>query len=187
MKSVITCFLAAMLFAIVSGGTTARAASIQLTSTTLAISPGGSAGLGFSFTNDSSGYAVFDFTSLTENLIGYGTYADFIGTQPDLVIVAPGSTMSQSFDKLTGKGAGQYSFLNSTPPGTTVSATLALYYDVYSVDPNSAKFDPFADYLSSKSVSQTVTLVATSVPEPGEWGEAAVGLLLVVLAKRRRR
>jgi hypothetical protein len=122
---------------------------------------------------------------LIQQFGGYGVYTDFVGIQNGFTVVAPGATVSQAFNPSTKMGAGSYKFLSAASPGTTVGGTLSLYYDVFSVDPNAANFDGIADYLSSRSVSQAVTMVAVAVPEPSELGLAAAGLLLIAVARRR--
>jgi len=166
------------------GGETAQAATIQVNPGSLMVTVGGTGGFSFSFSNDNSGYAVFSQTLLSQQFGGYGVYTDFIGIQNDLVIVAPGATITQAFNPATKIGAGSYTFLSAATPGTTVGGTLSLYYDVFSVDPNAANFDSITDYVSSQQVSQAVTMVAVATPEPGALGMAAASLLLIAVARR---
>jgi len=170
--------------AAVLGGPVAAAATLQVTAPSLDLSVGQTGGFGFSFTNDSRGFAVFNNSDLDQQSGGYGIYTDFIGTQPDLVIVAPEATISQIFDNAAQTGAGSYTFWPAAKPGTTINGTLTIFYDTYSVSPNNPAFDSIADYLSSQSVSTNVNLVAVAAPEPTGWTLAAVGLILIVLSRK---
>ena len=168
----------------------AQAASIQFTPTILNTPIGGINGFGFSFDNDGAGYAVLDYTSFVQQVDGFGAYVDILGTEPNLVVANPNQTLNQSFNPNTPLGAGEYSFLNSVTPGTTINGTMTLFYDLYSLSPYDSNFDPYADYLSSAKVSQTVLILAfqpaSATPEPSILGLIGVGLLVFGIAARRR-
>ena len=184
MKTNMTLCVVSQLIGLALGAMSAQAATIQFTQVTYANE---TEGFGFALQNDNSGWAVLQFTALTQPFGGYGTYTDFVGKQGDLVIVPPNTIVTQTFNAQQGTGAGQYTFLSGTPPGTSFSATLGLTYDVYSVDPNSQTFDPFGDYVTTSKISQTVNLAApAATPEPSEWTLVAAGLALLVVSRSRR-
>lgn len=168
------------------GGTFARAATIQLTPSSLPIALGGTSGFGFTFVNDSDGYAVFNDTALAQLSAGYGLYTDFIGSQNDLVIAAPGATVTQIYNQASGSGAGSYSFLSGAPGGVKVTGTLSLFYDVFSVDPNAANFNSLTDYIDSREVSSSVELTVIAAPEPNECGMVGAALLILGVARKYR-
>jgi len=162
-----------------SGAPAAQAASLQLTPSSLTLIPGSTSGFGFTFINDSTGYAVFNDTALSQAVGGIATYSDFIGASNDLFIVAPGATLTQSFNAATGTGAGELTLANDAPAGIHDAATLTLFYDVFSVNPGSPNFNSLADYVGSSQVSQSVSLTVAAVPEPGVFGLCGVGLILL--------
>jgi hypothetical protein len=127
----------------------------------------------------SKDYAILSNTALITSTQGAGTYTDLIG--PTFTVEAPNSTANLQL--------GSFQFAAGTPRNTMVSGTLSLFYALYSVNPNSASFDPIADYVSNDQLSAPETFIdnqsnagpplQAAVPEPGSWALAAAGLLLV--------
>jgi hypothetical protein len=106
----------------------------------------------------------------------FGTYTDNIGNA--FVVVGPAageSTVTQAWS--VGDGVGDF-LINAASTGS-VSGTIVLSYDVYSVDPNAANFDPIADLLftglyADAAASVTVGQATNgggggtgTMPEPG--------------------
>ncbi len=127
----------------------------------------------------SNDYAILSDSAFDSSTQGEGTYTDLIG--PTFTVEAPNSTANLPL--------GGFQFAAGTPRNTQLSGTIDLFYTLYSVNPNSASFDPIADYLSNDEVSASETFIdnqsnagpplQAAVPEPGSWALAAAGLLLV--------
>jgi len=125
----------------------------------------------------------------------FGTYTDNIGNA--FVVVGPSageSTVTQAWS--TGNGVGDF-LINASSTGT-VTGNVVLSYDVYTVDPNSANFDPIADLLFSglyaeAPASVTVGPASTSgggtnpMPEPGAPAMLLAGLAALAFAAMRTR
>jgi len=162
-----------------------QAATITFTPVSVVGEIGGVGGFGFSFVNDGSGYAVLNQTTFDQPADADGSYTDLLGLQSSLLVVAPSATFLQSFNANALLGAGEYAFGSDVTPGTTVTGTLTLDYDVYSVSPFAPTFDAFTDYLSSQQVSGSVTITAFSaVPEPSGYLLLAVGLGVVAFVRK---
>ena len=192
MRINLTSFVGKLVFGLALGGMFSQAASIQFTPSTLGVGPGGTGGVGFTFSNDQTGYAVLDETQYVPypGEGGYGTYTDFIGLQTKLLIVPPGQTLTQTYNPANDLGAGQFTLLGS---GET-TGNLTLFYDVYSLAPTNPSFDSITDYITSSqtsafiAVGSDVSLPAPpSAPEPGQLGLAGLGFLLLGLASKCRR
>ena len=180
MKIDLSSSLVCAVLGVIAYASTGNGATVQLSPQTLNIYVGGTSGFGFSFTNDASGWAAVTQSFLSQLFVGYGTYTDLIGLQN--IVIAPGATFSQFYDAGSGTGAGSYTLRAAATAGTKVPASLNLDYDVFSVDPNSAAFNGFTDYLSSQQISTAVTLVAVPTPEPAGWTLGACGLLVLLTA-----
>jgi hypothetical protein len=159
---------------------------------------GSTVGWGFTLTSTSPDFALItgsDFcvgaiTSPCANSLG--TYTDFIGNQ--FVVVGEGSLENpgtETFDDASMMGVG--SFLINPGAMGSVSGDLVLSYDLYSVDPGAANFDPIADLISNGNfieapASVTVGSSTTSpVPEPGTLSLLVGGFAAIVVSGLRRR
>ncbi len=170
----------AMLCAVSLGGM-ARADGVTLTldptDGALTGPAGSTVGWGFTFTNLSSYFAVISGSDFCVGVItspcatSFGTYTDLAGLQ--FIVAGPSpedSSFTAVFDNSLGTGLG--SFLIDPASTGTVLGQIVLFYDLYSVDPNSADFDPTLDTLSvgntvKAAASITVGTSTVSVPEPG--------------------
>jgi hypothetical protein len=152
---------------------------------------GTTVGWGFTLTNlginfavvTSSDFCVGVITSPCSNSLG--TYTDFAG--PQFIVVGPSpesSSFTQAFNNSLLKGMG--SFL--IKPGATGSVTgeIVLFYDLYSVDPNSLSFNPTLDTVSLGN-DLTAPASVRVVPEPGSLLLLASGLAAGFLTKKRQR
>jgi hypothetical protein len=153
---------------------------------------GSSVGWGFTLTDTSSDFLVVTGSDFCVGMVSspcsnsFGAYTDFIGQQFVVVGSAPeSSSVSQSFDDTGMTGVGAFA-INSTSIGT-LDGFIAVTYDLYSVDPNAADFDPTADTVSTGNylyapASVTVGSNSTSnVPEPATATLLAAGLAALLL------
>ncbi len=160
---------------------------------------GSTVGWGFTLTNPGTDFAVItgsDFcvgtiTSPCSNPLG--SYTDFIGQQFFVLGPSPeSSSMSQSLDLLALTGVGSF-FINPLAlPGDSATGQLVLSYDLFSLSPNDANFDPTIDTLSNGNflitpASVTVTTPAVPTPEPSSWLLLASGLASAFLMSKLRR
>jgi PEP-CTERM motif-containing protein len=89
------------------------------------------------------------------------------------------------------------SFLINPGAMGTVSGDLVLSYDLYSVDPGAANFDPIADLISNGDFIEAAASVTEgssnggggsgTVPEPGTFSLLVGGLAAIVVSGLRRR
>ncbi len=157
--------------------------------------PGSTVGWGFTIQND-SGYIEITNSYYCADPFQYpvcdpsevGTYSDFISTDNDIIVGPPGatddpSTVSQDFDPGLLTGVGSFAI----DPGATVGdqGEIVLIYTLTDVDPSDSPTSITTGLVLSAAASVTVT--ASSVPEPG-----TVMLMLGALAglyclKKERR
>ena len=156
-----------LLFAL---GVRARADDISLTldpvGGALTGPAGSTVGWGFPLANSGSGFAVISGSDFCVGPItspcstSFGTYTDFIGQQ---FIVVGSSSVTEAFDNNTQTGLGSF-FINPASTGT-VTGLAVVFYDLFSVDPNSPDFNP----ISTPSLTGTFsapTPLSPSVPPP---------------------
>ncbi len=149
--------------------------------------PGDIVGWGFTLFNDTD-YAAVTHTQFTPALAP-NPYFDFM--EPNFV-VAGGThqTITQLFDLASQQGVGRFAISASATPGTVISGTIQVYYDVYAEDPTSPFYsgaDPTTfDVLISVPVSVNV-LAAADVPEPTTLMLLGTALLALPLWRRRSR
>jgi hypothetical protein len=179
-----------LLFAL---GVRARADDISLTldpvGGALTGPAGSTVGWGFTLANSGLDFAVISGSDFCVGPItspcstSFGTYTDFIGQQ---FIVVGSSSVTEAFDNNTQTGLGSF-FINPASTGT-VNGLAVVFYDLFSVDPNSPDFNPDLDTISngnllSADASVTVGSSATSTPEPGSLLLLAAGVLALFLTK----
>jgi hypothetical protein len=179
-----------LLFAL---GVRARADDISLTldpvGGALTGPAGSTVGWGFTLANSGPDFAVISGSDFCVGPItspcstSFGTYTDFIGQQ---FIVVGSSSVTEAFDNNTQTGLGSF-FINPASTGT-VTGLAVVFYDLFSVDPNSPDFNPDLDTISngnllSADASVTVGSSATSTPEPGSLLLLAAGVLALFLTK----
>lgn len=136
---------------------------------------GSTVGWGFTLANLGTDFAVVTGTDFCVGVISspcsnsLGTYTDFAGPQFLVVGPAPESnSVTQTFDSTTMTGIG--SFLINMGASDSVDGMVVLTYDLFSVDPNEANFDPTLDTVSvgnELTAAASVAVGTESVPEPG--------------------
>jgi hypothetical protein len=158
---------------------------------------GTTVGWGFTLTAGSSDFAVITGSDFCVGVVtspcsnSFGTYTDFAGAQFLVVGSGPGeSPITETFDDTMMTGMGSFA-INPGSTGT-LSGFIAVTYDLFSVDPNSANFDPTVDTVSTGNyldadASVTVGNSMASMPEPGSFALLLAGLAAVVLAGVRPR
>jgi hypothetical protein len=151
-------------------------------------------GWGFTIDNLGSNWLVITSTDFCVGVVtspcsnSFGTYTDFAGPQFILIGPSPENTsFTQAFDNNTQQGIGSF-FINPSSLGT-ISGQIALTYDLFSVDPNSIYFDPFADTVSAGNylfadASVTVTTSTVATPEPRTLLLVFAGIALLFAARR---
>jgi len=154
--------------------------------------PGSTIGWGFSLANPSNFAVVtssnfcLDSSGVTSACVAptLGTYTDFIATNFTIVGPPPESPfVTQVFSQSPASGLGSLAINASAPSGATDAGQIVVTYDLYSVDPLSANFDPSADLLSTGNfVVSSASVSANSTPEPSSLALLALGCLL--LARR---
>jgi hypothetical protein len=158
---------------------------------------GTTVGWGFTLTAGSSDFAVITGSDFCVGVVtspcsnSFGTYTDFAGAQFLVVGSGPGeSLITETFDDTMMTGMGSFA-INPGSTGT-LSGFIAVTYDLFSVDPNSADFDPTVDTVSTGNyldadASVTVGSSTASMPEPGSFALLLAGLAAVVLVGVRPR
>jgi hypothetical protein len=176
--------------------------TLDPTNGTLTGAPGQTVGWGFTLDN-STDYLLVTGTqfcgggstppfcnALSPNL---GTYTDFAG--PQFLVVGPtpeSPSLSQTYDNTLQTGLGSFAINPTAALGSSVTGSIELTYDLYSVDPNAPNFNPNADQISVGNFLVTGATVdvasPVSVPEPGTLPlmAAAMGAFGLVCARNRR-
>jgi hypothetical protein len=122
-----------------------------------------------------------------------GTYTDLAG--PQFLVVGPtpeNPSLTQAFDNTLQTGLGSFAIDPAATPGSSVTGSIDLTYDLYSVTPNAPNFDPNADLISTGNflvAGATVNVTSpTSVPEPGTLPLmiTAMGAFGLLCARNRR-
>lgn len=156
--------------------------------------PGQTVGWGFSVTNDTPYYLLFDasyfcqpgqdpqFTTCTQTL---GTYSDLIAY--NFTEVAPMSTSpDQPFDLASMTGFGDYAISSTASVGSVDTGNLIATYMEYDGDPFDGGSQVSGDIEIDAPASVTVTGSTPGVPEPSSWTMLAAGLAAVGWRLRRR-
>ncbi len=155
--------------------------------------PGQTVGWGFTITNNTTYYLLFDnsyfcepgqdptYTTCAPTL---GTYNDYIATNS--TEVAPMSAITETFGANGTSGFGGYSIYPSAALGAMDSGTLLATYMEYDGDPLTGANPVSGDINLSASASVTV-ITTPAVPEPASWTLLPAGLICVALVQRRAR
>jgi hypothetical protein len=158
--------------------------------------PGQTVGWGYQFVNLGSYYDV-----LTESVFFpasvLGTYTDYISAPANFIVVDPVSAVSEAFNPYLTSGIGAFSIAPDAQAGDVLGdATIKLYYDVYSVSPDSPSFDPDTDLVTSGAqlqvaaeldvVENPVTIPGSpsTIPEPRYFVLVGGAFVLLIFAKR---
>ena len=116
-----------------------------------------------------------------------GVFTPFITQLPDAnVVIGPDAgngeinPWSQAFDPNALTGIGSYAINSFQMPGDQVTGNIVLYYDEYSVSPDSASFDPQNDIIAvGQTMSAPASVTVTVTPEPAETWLLAAALCLL--------
>lgn len=158
---------------------------------------GSTVGWGFTFAESGDDFAVITGTDFCVGPLmspcsnTFGTYTDFAGAQFLVAGPAPEQgSITQSFDNTAMLGMGSFA-INPSSTGT-IDGYIALTYDLFSVDPNAANFDPTVDTVSTgnylfANASVTVGTVTGTTPEPATVTLLALGLAMLLGANFIRR
>jgi hypothetical protein len=124
-----------------------------------------------------------EFVLLTDSLFTpfppLGSYTDFIGAGPNLVVgPAPESSM------LSIPQIGSFQLPANAPTGAVIAGTLSIDYSIFSQDPNDPSFDP-GTFLSNATFTQRASVTVT--PEPGTLVLLFGAALPLAISIRRRR
>ena len=164
--------------------TAAQAAVLSLSPATVNAAPGQTTGWGFSLLNDDT--ANFLLVTGTEFSLAppsaFGSYADLLASPPSFVVLAPLAHLSESYDATLGTGIGQFSLAPSAQG--SLSGQIQLHYALFSVDPNSAGFDPDL-HLVNPDATAFASASVGAVPEPSTWSLFGAAGLLVAAWRRR--
>ncbi len=126
--------------------------------------PGEITGFGISVYSPDE-YALFTGSQFLP-LTGMGVYNDFLASS--FIFGTAGATVTDDFDPFAGTGAGSYTVDPSATIGESVTGTLEVFYDVYSVSPDDPSFDPSADLISlGNEADLAVSVTVGDAPLPG--------------------
>ena len=165
--------------------TAAQAAVLTLSPATISAQAGDTTGWGFTLLNDDM--ANYLLVTGTEFALApgsaFGSYADLLGSRPNFVVLAPLASLSESYDAALPAGIGQFSFAASA--NGQIDGQVQLHYALFSVDPNSAAFDPDLHLVTADATAFAVAS-AQAVPEPASWVLFGAVGLLALLGRRLR-
>jgi hypothetical protein len=82
-------------------------------------------------------------------------------------------------------GTGEFDLFAIVPPGTLITGTISVDYDLFSDDPNDPNFDPGADFIGSGTFKDTASILVT--PEPASWLLLLSTVLVPFVPAARRR
>lgn len=187
-------FLTLLTFGSLASANTLPTLTLDPSTGNITGAPGSTVGWGFTLTNLGSNWAVVTSSDFCVGVItspctnSFGTYNDFAG--PQFIVVGPSpenTSFNQAFDNNAQQGMGSF-FINPTSVGTVVGE-IALTYDLFSVDPNSADFDPFADTISVGNyvladASVTVATSTIATPEPAAFLLLLTGVVLLTFRRK---
>jgi hypothetical protein len=155
-------------------------------------SPGQTVGWGFTITNSTADYLLFDasyfcqpgqdpeFTNCTQ---GLGTYQDYIAN--NFTVIAPMSMLTESFNANTMTGFGAYNISPTAMVGATDSGNLVTTYMEFPTDPSNGGVNPVSGDIEL-SAPASVTVVAAT-PEPSSGILISLGGLGALLYRTRFR
>jgi hypothetical protein len=157
--------------------------------------PGSTVGWGFTLTNNGSNFAVVTSSDFCVGVItspcgnSLGTYTDLIAAQFFVVGPSPeSSNFTQAFDNSAQTGVGSF-LINLGATGSAIGQ-IVLTYDLFSVGPNSANFNPELDTVSAGNyltAPASVTVGTVRTPEPGSFLLLLSGLAIGSLVIKLRR
>jgi hypothetical protein len=179
-------FIAAALFA---GCSQAGILSLTLIPTggEVAGAPGTAVGWGFTLTDTTTDWVVLDDSNFVASPV-YGSYTDYVVSQFVVAGPSPESpTVAEPWDQATTMGTGEFDIFATDPPGTLVTGTINVDYDLFSDDPNDPNFDPGADFIGSGTFTDTASVLVTVTPEPGSWVLLLSAILVTFMLAARLR
>jgi hypothetical protein len=155
----------------------AYAATLTLDPPTGAVygSVGQSIGWGFTLTNDSDQWLAVTSTDFQTTSSTLGSYTDYAG--PQLLVLDPHASLTQSFDAATSRGIGSYVLAATAHAGDVATGRMLLTYDLYAD----------VDLLNQTGFSNIVTADASVHATPIPGAVMLLGSGLTALAGLRRR
>ncbi len=150
--------------------------------------PGTVVGWGFTLTDT----VADEWIVLDDSYVGgglntgvYGNYVDYVVSQ--FVVAGPApesSTVAEPWDQATTMGTGEFDIFATDPPGTLVTGTIDVDYDLFSQDPNDPNFDP-SSFIGSGTFTDTASILVT--PEPSSWILLVGAILMPFVPAARKR
>jgi hypothetical protein len=150
--------------------------------------PGTVVGWGFTLTDT----VADEWVVLDDSYVGgglnsglYGSYSDYVSSQ--FVVAGPSPESSPVAEPWVQgvSGTGEFDLFAIVPPGTLITGTISVDYDLFSDDPNDPNFDPGADFIGSGTFKDTASILVT--PEPASWLLLLSTVLVPFVPAARRR
>ena len=193
LRAIFVVLLCILALGTVAQADTMPALSLNPTNGAIVGPAGSTVGWGFTLTNLSTNFAVVTSSDFCVGVVtspcgnSLGTYTDFIAAQFFVVGPSPeSSSFTQAFNNNSQTGVGSF-LINLNATGSAIGQ-LVLTYDLFSVSPNSASFDPGLDTLSVGNYLTTPASVTVApVPEPGSLFLLLSGLAISFLVIKIRR
>jgi hypothetical protein len=141
--------------------------------------PGQVIGWGFQFNNDTPYFALLTSSQFTPPA-GVGSYTDLLAASSNVVDAHPHSLSDfQSFSVGLGTGLGAFNIDPNAASGDSSAGTITVSYDLYSMDPSDANFDPLTSGVSFGNTVTAPASVLVDAPEPSSIFLWSAGLALL--------